>query len=110
MALPLNRFKTFITSSLEGITPSTVYEAPVGYNAVLLAINACNTSELQKTVTVKYERNGGTVDLVNAFPIPSHDTSDLTTGKIIVEQGDSIQALATDASVHLTLSVLETKI
>lgn len=110
MALPLNRYRTVFTTSLSSGVDTEVYSAPVGYNAVILAVNACNTSGTAKTVTLQYDRNGGKVDLVRSFGIPANDTADLTTGKIIVEQNDSLVARATDATVHLTISILETKI
>lgn len=110
MALPLNRYKTVFSTTLSAGADTTVYTAPVGYNAVLLAINACNTSGTQKSVTVQYNRSGGTVDLIRDFAIPGNDTADLTTGKIIVEQNDSLIARATDNTLHITISILETKI
>lgn len=110
MALPLNRYKTVYTTTLSSGADTTVYTAPVGYNSVILSIAACNTASTQKDVTIRYNRGGSRVDLVNGFVIPGNDTADLTTGKLIVEQNDSLVARATDDTVHLTISILETKI
>lgn len=112
MALPLNRYRTVFTTSLSSSSDTEVYQAPVGYNAVLLAVNACNTGVATKDVTIKYRRENpfGTVNLVDGFQVPAKDSADLTTGKIIIEQNDSILARATDSAMHLTISILETKI
>lgn len=109
MALPLNRYRTIFTQSL---TPNVapVYTAPVGYSSVVLAITACNTSTTPHNVSLTYSRGNEETSLVNLFAVPGYDTADLTTGKLIIEQNDSISASATDPSIHLTISVLEARI
>jgi hypothetical protein len=109
MALPLNRYRTIFTQSLTQ-AGAPVYTAPTGYNSVVLAITACNTSIAPHNVSLTYSRGTQENSLVNLFAVPGYDTADLTTGKLVIEQNDSISASATDPSIHLTISVLEARI
>lgn len=111
MALPLNIYKSTFSTSLGAVSFSEVYTAPTGYSAVLLALTACNTTNAVQTVSVRMNRPAaGAVSLVHSFEVPVGDTADLASGKIVVEPGDTLEALASDPGLHLTVSVLETKL
>lgn len=130
-ALPLNTFKTK-TTVLGTFTNSTsttatyiVYTAPVGVTSIILMTQVANLdSTSTHAVTFAHRRNipilpnaqgtGGqaanvTTELVKDFLIPPNDAGSLTTGKMIIEQLDSVWCYADAESVcKLTISVLET--
>ena len=123
-ALPLNTFKTK-TTVLTTNTTATVYTAPVGVTSIILMTQVANLDTTSThAVTFAHRRNlpilptaqgtGGqpanvTTELVKGFLIPPNDAASMTTGKMIIEQLDSIYCF-TDAEgvCKITLSVLET--
>jgi hypothetical protein len=123
-ALPLNTFKTK-TSILTTNTTATIYTAPVGVTTIILMTQVANTDPVNNhAVTFAHYRNlpilpnaqgtGGqppnvTTELVTGFLIPPSDAASMTTGKMIIEQLDSVICY-TDAEgvCKVTLSVLET--
>jgi hypothetical protein len=126
--LPLNVFKTK-TAKLQSTwstgTTATVYTAPVGVTAIILMTQVANTDPVNPhAVTFKHYRNlpilknaqgyGGqdphiATPLVVGYQIPPNDAASMTTGKMIIEQLDSVFCYAdADDVCFLTLSVLET--
>ena len=133
--IPLNTFKTKttkITSSTaytsweSGMTTSTVYTAPIGVTAIILMAQISNLTTQTQSVSFIHHRNrpvlrdaqgnggqDGNIDsfLVKDFEVPGNDAAAVLTGKLIIEQLDSIRAYngstSTDA-LQLVLSVLET--
>jgi hypothetical protein len=122
--LPLNVFKTK-TAILTTGTTTRVYTAPVGVTAIVLMANASNVDVTQtRLVSFAHYRNfpvladtqgnGGQAgnvitEQVLKFPIPPNDAAGLLSGKIIVEQLDSLIAYSdADGAIKLTLSILET--
>ena len=133
--IPLNTFKTKTsklapeTSYLSwtpGSTTSTVYTAPIGVTSIVLMAQIANLSTQTQICSFIHHRNrpvlrdaqgnGGQdpdVDsyLVKEFAIPSGDSASVLTGKLILEQLDSIRAYsggATTSTLQLVLSILET--
>jgi hypothetical protein len=122
--LPLNVFKTK-TAVLTTGTTTRVYTAPVGVTAIVLMANASNVDITQtRLVSFAHYRNlpilpdtqgnGGqagnvVTEQVLKFPIPPNDAAGLLSGKIIIEQLDSLIAYSdAEGAVKLTLSILET--
>jgi hypothetical protein len=122
--LPLNVFKTK-TAILTTATNTRVYTAPVGTTAIILMANASNVDLTgTRLVTFAHYRNlpvlpdtqgnGGQAgnvitEQVLKFAIPSNDAAGLLSGKLIIEQLDSIIAYSdADGAIKLTLSILET--
>lgn len=122
--LPLNVFKTK-TAVLTTSTTNRVYTAPVGVTAIVLMANAANVDVTQtRLVSFAHYRNlpvladtqgnGGQAgnvitEQVLKFPIPPNDAAGLLSGKIIIEQLDSLIAYSdADGAIKLTLSILET--
>lgn len=121
--LPLNTFKTK-TAVLTTNTTGTVYTAPVGVTSIILMTQVANIDTATHTVSFAHHRNipilpnaqgtGGqaantTTELVKAFQIPANDAASMTTGKMIIEQLDSVYCYADAEGVcKITLSVLET--
>jgi hypothetical protein len=121
--IPLNTFKTK-TSLLSSNTTSTVYTAPIGVTSIVLMAQIANISTSTQNVTVKHYRNrrvlrdaqglgeqlGNTESiLVKDFAIPKNDSASVITGKLIIEELDSIRAYAVNSGTcQLVLSILET--
>ena len=133
--IPLNTFKTKtskITSSTaytnwqSGMTTSTVYTAPIGVTSIILMAQVANVSTQTQYCNFIHHRTrpvlpdsqgNGTQDanidsyLVKDFAIPAGDSAAVLTGKLIIEQLDSIRAYNSAGStttLQLVLSVLET--
>ena len=136
--IPLNTFKTKTTKitsatsytswagKTSGMQTSTVYTAPIGVTAIILMAQISNITSSTQTVSFIHHRqrpvlqdaqgNGGQdadVDsyLVKDFQIPGGDAATVLTGKLILEQLDSIRAYNNSdstQSLQLVLSVLET--
>ena len=133
--IPLNTFKTKTTklapetsylSWTPGSTTSTVYTAPIGVTAIVLMAQIANLSTQTQICSFMHHRNrpvlrdaqgnggqDGNIDsyLVKEFAIPSGDSASVLTGKLILEQLDSIRAYsggATTSTLQLVLSILET--
>ena len=111
MALPLNVFQT-ITYVAPG-SPVGIYTAPVGYSGVILGCQATNVDSTSHTVSLDHVRTrtgiAVTTEIVKEMPIQGHDTMNLTAGKLVIEQGDSLK-LASSAPGHVKFiaSILET--
>lgn len=122
--IPLNTFKT--KTALIGAstgTAATVYTTPVGTTAIILMAQIANISTASVTVSFIHHRNrrvladaqgngaqAPNIDsfLVREFEIPANDAASVLTGKLIVEELDSIRAVAsTSSSLQLVLSILE---
>lgn len=132
--IPLNTFKTkttMLTSSTSytnwgaGLTTSTVYTAPIGVTSIILMAQVANISTQTQYCSFMHHRNrpvlkdaqgngeqAGNIDsfLTMSFAIPPGDSASVLTGKLIVEQLDSIRAYSnySTGTLQLVLSVLET--
>jgi len=109
----LNVFKT-VTKILE-TTYTTLYTAPTGYTSIILMAQVSNITSTTRTVTFSHYNPTGTIttELLSGFSIPPNDAVSATTGKLVLETGQSIKALASASSapdnyVKVVLSILET--
>jgi hypothetical protein len=121
--LPLNTFKTK-TALLTATNWTSVYTAPIGVTAIVLMAQVSNIDTATHYVSFAHYRNrpiladaqgnGGqtartTSTLVLNYAIPSADAGSPLTGKMIVEQLDSVQAYVdTPGTMQLVMSILET--
>ena len=121
--LPLNKFLTK-TAVLSTSTTSSVYTAPIGVTAIVLMAQVANVSTETHTVTLEHFRYktvlpdaqgfggqpGNTPSvLVNQFAVPPNDAGTVLSGKLIIEELDSIRAYAdTTGTMQLVLSILQT--
>lgn len=105
--LPLNIFRT---KPYELTTSSQVlYSTPVGYSCIVLGAQASNNGTVPATITFTLTKNNVDYILLNAFEIPPNEASEVTTGKLVIEEGSSVKAVVSrDDSIILVLSVLET--
>jgi hypothetical protein len=121
--LPLNKFLTK-TAMLTTSTTATVYTAPIGTTAIVLMAQVANTDYVDHFVTFEHYRYrtvlpdaqgfggqpGKTASpLVVQYDIPPNDAGTPLSGKLIVEELDSIRAFAdTPGVLQLVLSILQT--
>lgn len=122
--IPLNTFKTktAVVGTSTG-TAATVYTAPVGTTAIILMAQISNVTTSSTSVSFIHHRNrrvladaqgngaqAPNVDsfLVKEFEIPPNDAGSVLSGKLIIEELDSIRAIASNPnSLQLVLSILE---
>jgi hypothetical protein len=106
--LPLNTFGNQAITLTE--TPATVYTVPAGLTTIILGAQATNV--IGETVAVNFSLikvDTSEFVLLNNFEIPKNDAIELTTGKLVITEGESLSAYASsNSSVNLILSYLET--
>lgn len=121
--LPLNKFLTK-TALLTTSTTATVYTAPIGVTAIVLMAQVANLTTETHTVSFEHFRYktilpdaqgfGGQAGLtpsllVKDFAIPANDAGTPLSGKMIVEELDSIRAYAdSTGTMQLIMSILQT--
>jgi hypothetical protein len=121
--LPLNKFLTK-TAVLTTSSTATVYTAPIGTTAIILMAQVSNLDTVDHKVTFEHFRYktiladaqgfggqpGNTPSmLVSKFAIPPNDAGTPLSGKLIVEELDSIRAYAdAPGTLQLVLSILQT--
>jgi hypothetical protein len=125
--IPLNTFKTK-TKILPAYSATTAtiaaYTAPIGVTSIILMAQIANITTQTQYVNFEHYRNrkvlkdaqgygeqpGNTRSvLVNEFAIPANDAASMLTGKLIIEELDSIVAYTGNSGTcQLVLSILET--
>jgi hypothetical protein len=122
--LPLNKFLTK-TAVLNTNTATTVYTAPIGVTSIVLMAQVANlTTNTDCSVTFEHFRfktilpdaqgfggqQGNTPSvLVKNFVIPPGDAGTPLSGKMIIEELDSVRAYSdTNGGLQLILSILQT--
>jgi hypothetical protein len=105
--LPLNVFKT---RALELTTvEQTIYTTPANLTTIVLGAQASNITSSPVTITFTLRKNNEDFVMLKEFTIPPNDAAEVTTGKLVIEQGASVKAVVSaNNSVNLVLSILET--
>lgn len=105
--LPLN---TFRTRAFELTTATqTIYTTPTDLTCIILGAQASNFSTQTVTISARLIKNSINYTLLKDFRIPPQDAVEITTGKLVIEEGNSFVAeVSTNSSVDLILSLLET--
>ena len=105
--LPLNLFKT---RALELTTEEqTVYTTPEFITTIVLGAQASNITAEPVKITFTLRKNSEDFIMLKDFTIPPNDAAEVTTGKLVIEQGASVREVVTaNNSVNLVLSILET--
>ena len=107
MATELNVFKTITANVTTSLT--SVYTPPTGYSTVVLLAQISNISSNTITVSGYHLRSGATTALIQGASVPVNDAINLLTGRLILQNGDSLEVSASaNNSGQLLLSVLET--
>ena len=103
----LNVFKT--ATAVLTTSPVTLYTAPPGYTSIILMAQISNVTSSTKTITFSHYGDSTTTELLSSFSIPPNDAVSATTGKLVLETGQSVTASASaNSSVKAVLSILET--
>jgi len=122
--LPLNKFLTK-TVVLTDNSTSTVYTAPIGATSIILMAQVANLSTntthfvtfehyRYKTILADAQGFGGqqgktASTLVKNYAIPPNDAGTPLTGKMIIEELDSVRCYAeTSGTMQLVMSILQT--
>ena len=121
--LPLNKFLTK-TATLGTGTSTSVYTAPIGVTAIVLMAQVANLTTETHTVSFIHHRyktilpdaqgfggQPGNTDsmLVNQYAIPANDAGTPLSGKLIIEELDSVRAYAdSTGTMQLVMSILQT--
>lgn len=105
--LPLNSFKT---RALElTTTEQSIYTTPEGITTIVLGAQASNLTENPVQISFTLRKNDEDFVMLKDFTIPPNDAAEVTTGKLVIEQGASVKAVVSaNESVNLVLSILET--
>lgn len=111
MALALNVFKTITT--VAPTNPVGIYTAPVGYTGVILLGQATNVNTTSQDITLSHQRTVAgiavTTRLTKNYPIAASDTSNLLSGKLVLQSGDVlVLSASSSSSIEVVVSVLET--
>jgi hypothetical protein len=111
MPLALNVFKTI--TSVAPINPIGIYTAPTGYTGVVLLAQVTNISPNTHSISFFHRRTRSgiavTTELLKDYPIPGNDSSNLLTGKLVLESSDVLVLSASDGSnIKFVASILET--
>ncbi len=97
-------------SSPAAATETAIYTVPAANSAVLRSLRITNTGSLSSVVSV-IQYDGGSVTphyLLKAKPLAANATIDAFNGvPCVLETGDVLKVLSTEASVHFYLSYLE---
>lgn len=107
MASQINTFRT-ITANVSTVE-TTVYTASFGITAIILMAQVANISGNTGNVSFTHVAQGGNAtELVKNYSVPKNDAANLLTGKLIVEQNNSVKIVASgNNTFKLTMSVLE---
>jgi hypothetical protein len=104
---PVNVFRT-ITETV-GLTTSVIYTSPVAYTGVILLSQITNTGTSTQTISFGYRRGGIDTPIIKDLAIPANDTVNLLAGKLVVETGESLTLIGSNATdLKYLSSVLET--
>jgi hypothetical protein len=108
MATALNVFRT-ITANLK-TTPNVIYTAPVLKTCIVLSMQVTNVTNSTVSTTFFHSTAANVlVELTKDFDIPKKDSASVTTGKLVLETGQKVVALASISdALKVVMSVLET--
>lgn len=108
MATPINVFKT-VTAQVT-TNNETVYTSPAGNTGIVLMAQVANISNTSGEITFLHFDSATNTDteLLKNFTIPGSDATSVITGKLIIEQGDSIKIFGSgNDKFKITMSILE---
>jgi hypothetical protein len=106
--LPLNTFGNQaiqLTTSVQDI-----YTVPTGVTTIVLGAQASNIGNGPVTMQfVLVRADASEFILLKEFEVPVNDAAEVTTGKLVITEGETLTAYASaNSSVNLILSYLET--
>jgi len=104
--------RTYVNArAVLGTSAVDVYTCPASTKAIVLLAQVSNTTSSIATATVQWtdaSNSDAVTRLINNVSIPVGASIGCLDGKLVLEPGDKIQALASVAdALELTMSVLE---
>jgi hypothetical protein len=107
MALALNVFKTI--TAVVNTNPTEVYSAPTGYTGVILLVQVANIGATSEDISFIHRRSSTDTEILKEYPISGNDTSNLLTGKLVLESGDRLVLSGSNGTdLKFIASILET--
>ena len=107
MAAAVNVFRTY--TETVGIATSVFYTPPSGYTGVVLLAQVTNKGSSTHTMSFGYRRSGNDTEIIKDLAVPTSDTANLLSGKLVVESGDSLTIVGSNATdLKFLSSILET--
>lgn len=108
MASPLNTFKS-VAANITTVA-TNIYTCPAETTGIVLLAQATNVNGSNDGNITFYSSINGNTELVKDFTIPVGDSAALLSGKLVIEEGESIGVYANaNSTLKITLSILETK-
>lgn len=90
--------------------PTEVYEAPVGYSAIILMAQVSNVTGTAASTSMSVVAGAQTTSLALGFLIPGNDAAGLLTGKLVLEPQQKILVSASNNSaLQMVISILESQ-
>ena len=108
MASQINTFKT-VTANVTTAS-SLVYTAPSSITSIILMAQCANITGNNHNVSFNHVSSAGIrTELLRNYAVLKNDAVGLLTGKLILEQNNSVEITASsNSALKLTMSVLET--
>lgn len=108
MAGQVNTFRTVTANVTTANT--TVYTAPFGITSIILMAQVANITQNNYTASFTHvDASGERTELLKDYTILKNDAANMLTGKLIVQQNNSVEiAASSNNALKLTMSVLET--
>jgi hypothetical protein len=108
MAGQINTFRTVTANVTTANT--VVYSAPYGITSIILMAQVANITQNNHSASFTHvSSDGNRTELLKNYTILKNDAANMLTGKLIVEQNNSVEIAATsNNALKLTMSVLET--
>ena len=106
MASQINTFKT-VTANVTTLN-TLVYTAPLNITAIILMAQCTNVTDNRHNVSFSHVSGANRTELLKNYAVLKNDAVGLLTGKLILEQNNSVEISASsNNSLKLTMSVLE---
>ena len=104
--LPLNTFKTI--AKPVPTTKAGIYTCPTGYTAIILLAQVSNVGTQTSNMSFIHVRLNNETFLVKNAPIPIEDALSVLTGRLVLQDGDSIRIQGSpDIQLQIVLSIVE---
>lgn len=103
--LPLNTFKTIAIPV--PIIESGIYTCPSGYTAIILLAQVSNIGTATSGISFSHVRLNNSTYLVKNAQVPIQDALTVLTGRLVLQDGDSIRVQASDSNLQLIVSIVE---
>ena len=108
--LPLNTFRTIaIDLPAESDRPRLrIYTCPIGVTAIILLAQISNIGTATGMVTFNHLRITTAISLVKDASIPVNDALSVLSGRLVLEENDSIEIIGdADQDLQLVMSLVE---